>query len=75
MVADASSAPPRAIDEIIERCRLVRKNRETIVREVDQAALPPPARTRSPYVLVPAQRIAVMLREQQDAVPRTGVRG
>lgn len=65
MLADASSAPPRETDETSERCRGVRKERETVDYEVKRPHHRP--RADAPY--------HGHAREQQNAVLGTGVRG
>jgi hypothetical protein len=92
MQADASSAPPRAIDEIIERCLdgdqaawnfrtcLISDSRNLCIDHyqdiADRLGLPEgTVKSRINRGRTELARQLQTLREQQDASPRTGVRG
>ena len=55
----------------IDHYRSVRKERQTIAREVDTTALQPASRERTPYALAEHQDLRVMLRVALEKLPLT----
>ena len=55
----------------IDHYRSVRKERQTIAREVDTADLQPPSRERTPYALAEHQDLRAQLRQALEALPET----
>jgi RNA polymerase sigma-70 factor (ECF subfamily) len=55
----------------IDHYRSVRKERQTIAREVDTTDLQPASRDRTPYALAEHQDLRAMLRQALDTLPLT----
>src|SRR5580765_767786 len=55
----------------IDHYRSVRKERQTIAREVDTADLQPPSRERTPYALAEHQDLRAQLRQALETLPET----
>jgi RNA polymerase sigma-70 factor, ECF subfamily len=55
----------------IDHYRSVRKERQTIAREVDTSDLQPASKERTPYALAEHQDLRAMLRQALDALPVT----
>ncbi|HEX6973217.1 MAG TPA: sigma-70 family RNA polymerase sigma factor [Vicinamibacterales bacterium] len=55
----------------IDHYRSVRKERQTIAREVDTTDLQPASRERTPYALAEHQDLRAMLRQALDSLPLT----
>ena len=55
----------------IDHYRSVRKERQTIAREVDTADLQPPSRERTPYALAEHQDLRAQLKQALEALPET----
>jgi RNA polymerase sigma-70 factor (ECF subfamily) len=55
----------------IDHYRSIRKERQTIAREVDTADLQPPSRERTPYALAEHQDLRAQLKQALEALPET----
>ena len=55
----------------IDHYRSVRKERQTIAREVDTSDLQPPSRERTPYALAEHQDLRAQLKQALEALPET----
>src|SRR5947207_7454222 len=55
----------------IDHYRSVRKERQTIAREVDAPDLQPPSRDRTPYALAEHQDLRAQLKQALEALPET----